>query len=816
MFSSFKYRADKSSSLSRSRMYKKILSQWKSASVLNDLSFETKGYWTFLDHLRLYCYCHLLDYVLSLILITGTLEYDILHFGYLGFALVFFRKRLKILKQGNSIFRFLRLYNFVLIVLSLAYQSPFVGDFSKKSKIRCIKELVGFHKYDYGFRITSKSALVEIVIFMLASLQSYMFSFQEFAYVSIYLEKEQIGVVLRQQEMKSARKIAQLQQKRKAEELKRLRSLQVEKMKSEMLNLQNQFHKGKTYANFRNVSLDNDALRRRRNLSFNLYRENEFRKQDLDFITQTAGPSEINDSLLSERAGVGSMVPGGWKHFTYSPRGIAEANERTGSNYFLDSEPKNHSKIRMRRKAIVSTIHLVEKGVSQVQFLGNMAIRSLMNFLNIENEELESSKDSSDDEVYYEIENQNSGGEYLEPTFSALTISEENVSDSAWSQIGIILRFMWSRMKSNNEVVCYCCFILIYIWNFSLISVAYLAALFLYALCQNTGPTYRFWTIVLIYTEMCILLQYLYQSIIQHCGLVLHVDFLEELGFPENKITSSFVTSNLPFFLTYLFTLLQISITIKAGGWTKSSELRCDKKRNQHYQEENKSIISKKRVQGLYLPLRNVLKRLYRSILRYWKSLTCGAETPPYYVQLSFEVNSWPDGGIQPERIESKVNKVLKILHDMRCKENPCGLQVESRVRVQSIQKSEENESLCLAVFEVLHASPTVEFTTEEWYSSLTPAADVANEILEAQSTGIFEKIGFPYQFLSVIGGGKKEIDLYAYMFCADLVVFFLIAIFYQTVMKANSEFLEVYQLEDQFPEDFVFVLMVKLPPFPG
>lgn len=812
MLSCFKFRADQSSSLSRSKMYEKLLSQWKFASVLSDLSFGTKGYWTFLDHLRLYSYFHLLDFVLSLILITGTFEYDFLHLGYLGFALVFFRMRLKILKEGNKIFRYLRVYNFVLIVLSLAYQSPFVGDSSETNcKIKCIKELVGFQKYDYGFRITSRSALVEIIIFMLVSLQSHMFSSQEFDYVSKYLEKEQIGVVLRQQEKRAAWKTAQLQHIHKAEELKRLRSLQVEKMKSEVLNLQNQLHTLSTDANCSHASLESDGLRRRRNSSLDFYGENEFRKQDFELSSEIVGPFDVNDSPLSERAAVSSLIPEHWKHATYSPCGIVEVKERTYSNYFLESETRNHLKLPFRENAIISAVDLIGKGVSQVKSLGNMAANNVMNFLNIEHEELESTKDSSEDEVYYEIENQNTGCEHLEPTFSAHTANEETISDSACFQIGIIFHYMWSQMQSNNDVVCYCCFILIYLWNFSLISVVYLAALFLYALCQNTGPSYIFWIIVLIYTEMCILLQYLYQISIQHCGLVFHVGFLQELGFPANKITSSFVTSNLPFFLIYLFTLLQTSITVKDGGWTIAAELRCDRRRNQNDIEDVKSTICRQGLQGLSSPLRDILKQLNRSLCRYWKSLTQGAETPPYFVQLSIEVNSWPEEGIQPERIESRVNKLLKILHDKRCKEkNLCGLQSESRVRVHSIQKSEENKNLCLAVFEVLHASPTIELNTKECYSSLTPAADVASEIRKAQITGIFEEIGFPYQLLSIIGGGRRETDLYAYVFCADLVVFFLIAIFYQSVKKANSEFLEVYQLEDQFPEDFISVLMVK------
>ncbi|KAK2649252.1 hypothetical protein Ddye_016741 [Dipteronia dyeriana] len=91
--------------------------------------------------------------------------------------------RPEILKKKNRLFKFLRIYNFVLIILSLAYQSPFVGEFSvgKTETIDYVFEMIGFYKYDYGFWITARSALVEIIIFMLVSLQSYKFSSQEFA-----------------------------------------------------------------------------------------------------------------------------------------------------------------------------------------------------------------------------------------------------------------------------------------------------------------------------------------------------------------------------------------------------------------------------------------------------------------------------------------------------------------------------------------------------------------------------------------------------------------------------------------------------------
>ncbi|KAI4365321.1 hypothetical protein MLD38_021314 [Melastoma candidum] len=44
---------------------------------------------------------------------------------------------------------------------------------------------------------------------------------------------------------------------------------------------------------------------------------------------------------------------------------------------------------------------------------------------------------------------------------------------------------------------------------------------------------------------------------------------------------------------------------------------------------------------------------------RYWTLLTEGAETPPFFVQVSLEVNHWPEDGTQPDRIESRMNRLL-------------------------------------------------------------------------------------------------------------------------------------------------------------
>ncbi|CAM8925338.1 unnamed protein product [Rhodiola kirilowii] len=800
LLSCFKLRSDHLTSFSGSRTYREMVYQWKHASVLSDLSFETKTLWTILDYMRLYIYCHLLDLVLTLILATGTLEYDILHLGYLGFALVFFRMRLEILQKKNGLFKYLRMYNFGLIVFSLAYQSPLFGDANegKCDMMDYISEVIGFHKYDYGFRITSRSALVEIVIFMLVSLQSCMFSSKEFDYVYKYLEAEQIGAIVREQEKKAAWKTAQLQHIRKCEEQKRLRNMQVEKIKSEMLNLQTQLHGMNSFEDHGTSTLPaapNKGLRRRNTMPESHIATSLPDKVDIDLTNRSTSADllylgEVNDSLTNL----------GIERFDFTAPS-ADADIPTSSK-------KKGRKFLGRGNAIASAVHLIGDGVSHVQSLGSMAVTNLVNFLHIEREDDEIINElSSDDEEYYEIESQVIPDEHLERTYSVQSNNEKTPSDAAILQIGLILRHVWGQMRSNNDVVCYCCFVLIFLWNFSLLSMVYLAALFLYALCVNTGPTYLFWIIMLIYTEVCILLQYLYQIIIQHCSVSIQVSFLTEIGFPELKIKSFFVISNLPLFLVYLFTLLQTTIIIRNGEWTAFMEQLSFLDSRQDDIRPRLSVF--KRMGRLLSPVENTIKLFVRNLFRYWKSLTEGAETPPHFVQLSMEISSWPEDGIQPERIESGITRLLSIIHDRRWGNDIDHFHPPSRVRIQSIEKSPDNDNIALAVFEVIYASPLNESVPMSWYKSLTPAADVAFEILQGQSTGITKEIGFRYPILSVIGGGKREVDLYSYIFCADMVVFFLVAVFYQSVIKNNSEFLEVYQLEDQFPKEFVFLLMI-------
>lgn len=837
ILSSFKLRSDYFTGFSETNTYLEMKSQRRNALVWRDLSFETKSFWTFLDYFRLYAYCHLLDIVLALILITGTLEYDILHLGYLGFALVFFRMRLEILKKKNKIFKYLRIYNFAVIVLSLAYQSPYLGEFTsgKCDTVDYVYEVIGLYKYDYGFRITSRSALVEIVIFLLVSMQSYMFCSSDFDYVARYLEAEQIGAMVREQEKRAAWKTAQLHHIRKSEEQKHLRNMQVEKMKSEMLNLQIQLNSMNSGANFSTSSPKSEGLRQRRNTTLSMDQFNRVSDSEdnspinqydqfddsFDFpvpitLKKDLHPQEVADYHESPTSQQSESMTMDYMRHSLDIQGENEITEvpLLGSSDFTADKTKN-KKVNSKEHPLISAVQLLGDGVSQVQSFGNQAVTNIVSFLNIEPEESDSNNGHSsvEDGAYDETKNKKTAWYYghLEQTHSVHSASGIN-APAASLQIGRIFRYIWSQMRSNNDVVCYCFFILVFLWNFSLMSMVYLAALFLYALCVSSGPSYFFWLIMLIYTEIYILLQYLYQIFIQHCGFYIDNIILQWLGFPnpKQKILSSFVISTLPLFMVYVSTLLQSSITAKDGEWAPVTEFNLLNKRNHFHEERRLNYSWADRLNQFLSPLTNVTKAILRSFSKYWKSLTQGSEAPPYFVQLSMKVDEWPEDGIQPERIESGINYLLILCHREICEaRDPSKCHSYSRVRIQSIERSQENSDVALAVLEVVYASPLEGCQTEEWYRSLTPAADVASEILKAQSKGFFEEIEFPYPVVSVIGGGRREVDLYAYIFGADLAVFFLVAMFYQSVIKNINKFIDVYQLEDQFPKEFVFILMI-------
>ncbi|CAI5528566.1 unnamed protein product [Closterium sp. Naga37s-1] len=57
---------------------------------------------------------------------------------------------------------------------------------------------------------------------------------------------------------------------------------------------------------------------------------------------------------------------------------------------------------------------------------------------------------------------------------------------------------------------------------------------------------------------------------------------------------------------------------------------------------------------------------------------------------------------------------------------------------------------------------------------------------------------------------GRREVDLYPYIFCIDILAFFYVGLFYQSAVRDKSPFEEVIHTGDQFPYNYVAVLMTQ------
>ncbi|KAL0435788.1 UNVERIFIED_CONTAM: Piezo-type mechanosensitive ion channel [Sesamum radiatum] len=153
-------------------------------------------------------------------------------------------------------------------------------------------------------------------------------------YISTTVRKcwlaEQIGAIVREQEKKAAWKTEQLQHIRKSEENKTQRNLQVEKMKSEMLNLQIQLHGMNSSTACGNESPTSGSVRRRRNASLTMQDFGNFEKRDGSINPDQGFSLNMNEYPSSVR-GESPFAVEFTKHLTEASFGeITELEEYAG------------------------------------------------------------------------------------------------------------------------------------------------------------------------------------------------------------------------------------------------------------------------------------------------------------------------------------------------------------------------------------------------------------------------------------------------------------------------------------------------------
>lgn len=166
--------------------------------------------------------------ILLLVFIAGTVHPDILSLIYVFFALLFIFRESTIYSQRNRIWRWARLYNYLLMLAIVIYQVPAIPTPSPAQDWMSVSAVLGLRKFNQP----GSSILFSLFIFILLGIQKRLFSRVEFdELVLSILDTEERGVRFAQERFQEW-KMERRREFERVQEEKRKRRQQLDFLKA--------------------------------------------------------------------------------------------------------------------------------------------------------------------------------------------------------------------------------------------------------------------------------------------------------------------------------------------------------------------------------------------------------------------------------------------------------------------------------------------------------------------------------------------------------------------------------------------------------
>ena len=119
--------------------------------------------------LRFWMYRNSVEAILVIMFIAGTARADVLSLGYVAFSLYFLWNSDYLLQKRNSVWKYARIYNYILILLQMFYQAPFIIDSQGPSSWQSI---LGLEKLEFNAQsIISNGIIFDLIIMALLRFQ---------------------------------------------------------------------------------------------------------------------------------------------------------------------------------------------------------------------------------------------------------------------------------------------------------------------------------------------------------------------------------------------------------------------------------------------------------------------------------------------------------------------------------------------------------------------------------------------------------------------------------------------------------------------
>lgn len=200
-------------------------SYWKNIveSIATYEDFQKPRSWY--NSVRFYIFRFSLFWILLFIFAAGSVQPDVVSFGYILFALWFLFRESELYRRRNRLWRWARLFNYGLLLIRVIYQAPFIP--AGADSPDGFSQIIGLRKVD-----EIKDLAFDIVIFVLLSAQKLLFERKEFDLVVRYiLDEEDKGIRVAHQRFQEWKKERRKQLEKVSEEKKR-RKQQLELLKA--------------------------------------------------------------------------------------------------------------------------------------------------------------------------------------------------------------------------------------------------------------------------------------------------------------------------------------------------------------------------------------------------------------------------------------------------------------------------------------------------------------------------------------------------------------------------------------------------------
>ena len=170
-------------------------------SVWASIRYNERQSWQSHDWIRYYLLRYHLDIVLVSVICLCSIDNDFIHGGYLALSLFFFRSKIALRRQRNSLFKWLPMYNMIVILIYIMYQAPFEEymhfGWMEESQSCTLGHLFGLYKFEKEssngtkFSLSRQGVLTDILLWTLLRLQTHLFGSDLYQQVVDLLEQEE-------------------------------------------------------------------------------------------------------------------------------------------------------------------------------------------------------------------------------------------------------------------------------------------------------------------------------------------------------------------------------------------------------------------------------------------------------------------------------------------------------------------------------------------------------------------------------------------------------------------------------------------------